>query len=137
MKQVTLNAKDVLGQDFTLVDSFENVKKASKGLLKMFGAMNELEDKAKAENRDLLLPEYGMVINEYVVKNVADLLHLSATDTKSLEKMSRSDVTKFYEKVAEEFCQMKVPTMGDATGVGEDDESVESNDKGLKTVDPK
>ncbi|WP_303048954.1 hypothetical protein [Lactobacillus gasseri] len=32
-KVVTLNAKDVLGKDYTVIDSFENVKKPVKALL--------------------------------------------------------------------------------------------------------
>lgn len=139
-KVVTLNAKDVLGKDYPVIDSFENVKKTSEGLIAMLNAMDEVETKAKEEKRDPLLPEYALVIDEYMIKNVAKLLNLGAEDTKKLTKMSRSDVAKFYEKVAEEFCQMRVPSMGAITGVGEEDKednSVEQPKEKLKTVDPK
>lgn len=139
-KVVTLNAKDVLGKDYQVIDSFENVKKTSKGLIAMLNAMDEVETKAKEEKRDPLLPEYALVIDEYIIKNVAKLLNLGTEDTKKLSEMSRSDVAKFYEKVAEEFCQMRVPSMGAITGVGEEDKednSVEQPKEKLKTVDPK
>ena len=139
-KVVTLNAKDALGKDYPVIDSFENVKKTSKGLIAMLNAMDEVETKAKEEKRDPLLPEYALVIDEYIIKNVAKLLNLGAEDTKKLTEMSRSDVAKFYEKVAEEFCQMRVPSMGAITSVGEEDKednSVEQPKEKLKTVDPK
>lgn len=139
-KVVTLNAKDSLGKDYPVIDSFENVKKTSKGLIAMLNAMDEVETKAKEEKRDPLLPEYALVIDEYIIKNVAKLLNLGTEDTKKLSEMSRSDVAKFYEKVAEEFCQMRVPSMGAITGVGEEDKednSVEQPKEKLKTVDPK
>ncbi|KOH02411.1 hypothetical protein LJ16_03620 [Lactobacillus johnsonii 16] len=133
-KVVTLNAKNVLGKDFSVIDTFENVKKTNKGLLDMFKAMDDVEDKAKEEHRDPLLPEYGMVINEYILKNVTKLLNLGSEDAKKLNEMSRSDLAEFYQKVAEEFCQMQVPTMGAVTGVGED---TKQSKEELKTVDPK
>lgn len=139
-KVVTLNAKDVLGKDYTVIDSFENVKKTSRGLIAMLNAMDEVETKAKEEKREPLLPEYALVIDEYIIKNVAKLLNLGAEDTKKLNEMSRSDVAEFYEKVAEDFCQMRVPSMGAITGVGEEDKedgSVEQPKEKLKTVDPK
>ena len=42
-KVVTLNAKDALGKDYPVIDSFENVKKTSKGLIAMLNAMDEVE----------------------------------------------------------------------------------------------
>lgn len=139
-KVVTLNAKNVLGKDYRVIDSFENVKKVSKGLIAMLNAMDEVGNKAKEEKREPLLPEYALVIDEYIIRNVAKLLNLGADDTKKLNEMSKSDVTKFYEKVAEEFCQMRVPSMGAATGVGEGNEegdSAEQSEGKLKAVDPK
>ncbi|WP_175532674.1 hypothetical protein [Lactobacillus gasseri] len=106
----------------------------------MLNAMDEVETKAKEEKREPLLPEYALVIDEYIIKNVAKLLNLGAEDTKKLNEMSRSDVAEFYEKVAEDFCQMRVPSMGAITGVGEEDkedDSVEQPKEKLKTVDPK
>lgn len=66
-KVVTLNAKDALGKDYPVIDSFENVKKTSKGLIAMLNAMDEVETKAKEEKRDPLLPEYALVIDEYII----------------------------------------------------------------------
>ena len=139
-KVVTLNAKNVLGKDYRVIDSFENVKKTSKGLIAMLNAMDEVETKAKEEKREPLLPEYALVIDEYIIRNVAKLLNLGTEDTKKLNEMSRSDVAKFYEKAAEEFCQMRVPSMGAVTGVGKEnkeDDSTEQSKGKLKAVDPK
>lgn len=108
---VTFKSEKALGRNYTLLDSFENVKKASKGLEEMFNALDKLEEKHTKEDETTPLYEYGRVINEYTIKNVATLIGLSSKDAKRLEKMSRSDVSDFYSELIDKFCQMTVPSV--------------------------
>lgn len=108
-KVVTFKAKDVLGQDFSVMDSTENVKRVSNGLKRIFSAMDKV-DKDHPKN-DQTVMDYSDAIVDAVIEDVADLLHLSKEDGKKLMGMSYSDVSGFYEKVANEFLGMQVPSV--------------------------
>ncbi|WP_297820016.1 hypothetical protein [uncultured Lactobacillus sp.] len=109
--KVTFNAQKVLGQDFTIIDTMSNVQKAAKGYEKLLDAIDELEQKNAKKSEITPLYEYGNLINEYTVKNVASLLGLNKAQTKKLENMSRSEIAEFYAEVVEKFCQMTVPSV--------------------------
>lgn len=108
-KVVTFNAKDVLGQDFSVMDSTENVKKVSKGLKHIFDAIDKV-DKAHPD-KDQTIMDYNDAIVDAVVADTAELLHLSKEDAKKLQGMSYSDIFDFYKKVADKFLGMKVPSV--------------------------
>lgn len=108
-KVVTFNAKDVLGQDFSVMDSTENVKKVSEGLKNVFAAIEKV-DKEHPKN-DQTVMDYNDAIVDAVVADTAELLHLSKEDSKKLQSMSYSEIFEFYNEVADKFLSMKVPSV--------------------------
>ena len=108
-KVVTFKAKDVLGQDFSVMDSTENVKKVSKGLKHIFSAIEKVDK--DHPNNDQTVMDYNDAIVDAVIEDTADLLHLSKEDSKKLMGMSYSDISGFYEKVANDFLGMQVPSV--------------------------
>ncbi|CCI81638.1 hypothetical protein [Lactobacillus hominis] len=104
--KVNFDAKDTLGKNYELIDTYNNVKIVAQSLIDMLNAI----DKEEKKNPDMNFIEYGELINRYVKKNVARILGLDAKGVKKLDNMSRSDVTKFYEELADKFCDMTVPS---------------------------
>lgn len=105
---VKFDAKDVLGKDYELMDTFDNVKIVAKGMEHLLDALNKEEEK-KGDNITFL--DYDEVINEETKKNVATVLGLTGEAAKKINGMSRSDVSEFYSELVEKFCQMEVPSV--------------------------
>lgn len=107
-KAVTFKAQDVLGKDFTIVDTFSNIKKIDAGMENIFSAIDEV-DKEKGD--DATFMQYNDAISEQVIIETGKLLDLTKTDTKKLESMPYSDVFAFYSEAVDKFLGMEVPSV--------------------------
>lgn len=102
-KTVTLKATTVLGKDFTIMDSMENIKKINEGIKQIYKRIDALDQKKET----VLFAEYNEVITDEVVKQVAKLLGLSKDDAKKLEDMSYNDLFTFYSTAVNEYADRK------------------------------
>lgn len=107
-KAVTFKAQDVLGKDFTIVDTFSNIKKIDAGMENIFSAIDKV-DKEKGDNATFM--QYNDAISEQVIVETGKLLDLTKTDTKKLESMPYSDVFAFYSEAVDKFLGMEVPSV--------------------------
>lgn len=107
-KAVTFKAQDVLGKDFTIVDTFSNIKKIDAGMENIFSAIDKV-DKEKGDNATFM--QYNDAISEQVIIETGKLLDLTKTDTKKLESMPYSDVFTFYSEAVDKFLGMEVPSV--------------------------
>lgn len=107
-KAVTFKAQDVLGKDFTIVDTFSNIKKIDAGMENIFSAIDKV-DKEKGDNATFM--QYNDAISEQVIIETGKLLDLTKTDTKKLESMAYSDVFAFYSEAVDKFLGMEVPSV--------------------------
>lgn len=108
-KTVTFHAKDVLGKDFTVIDSNKNIKLVSKGMRNLLDDIDKYETKHAKENKPVTVMDYIDLTNGRVITETGKLLGLNKADTEKLEDMSYSDVYEFYSNVADKFLDMKVP----------------------------
>ena len=106
-KTVTLKATNVLGKDFTIMDSMGNIKKINEGIKQIYKRIDALDQKKET----VLFAEYNEVITDEVVKQVAKLLGLSKDDAKKLEDMSYNDLFTFYSTAVNEFTGMTTPSV--------------------------
>lgn len=132
-KTVTFKAKDVLGKDFTVIDSNKNIKIVSKGMRALLDDIDKYETNQTKENKPVTVMDYTDLTNDRVIEETGKLLGLSKEDTKKLEDMSYSDVYNFYSDVVNKFLDMQVPTSKDYQS------SIDAmNEAALKaTTDPK
>lgn len=107
-KAVTFKAQDVLGKDFTIVDTFSNIKKIDAGMENIFNAIDKV-DKEKGDKATFM--QYNDAISEQVIIETGKLLDLTKTDTKKLESMPYSDVFAFYSEAVDKFLGMEVPSV--------------------------
>ena len=107
-KAVTFKAQDVLGKDFTIVDTFSNIKKIDAGMENIFSAIDKV-DKEKGDNATFM--QYNDAISEQVIIETGKLLDLTKTDTKKLESMPYSEVFAFYSEAVDKFLGMEVPSV--------------------------
>ena len=107
-KAVTFKAQDVLGKDFTVVDTFSNIKKIDAGMENIFSAIDKV-DKEKGDKATFM--QYNDAISEQVIIETGKLLDLTKTDTKKLESMPYSDVFAFYSEAVDKFLGMEVPSV--------------------------
>lgn len=107
-KAVTFKAQDVLGKDFTIVDTFSNIKKIDAGMENIFNAIDKV-DEEKGDNATFM--QYNDAISEQVIIETGKLLDLTKTDTKKLESMPYSDVFAFYSEAVDKFLGMEVPSV--------------------------
>ena len=105
-KVVTFKAKEVLGQDFSVMDSNRNIKKLNKCLKDIYNAMTKLDG-----TKNSTLMDYIEAISELVIKGTADLLKLGKEDADKLSDMSYSEIFNFYSKTVNEFTGMTVPSV--------------------------
>ena len=106
-KTVTLKATNVLGKDFTIMDSMGNIKKINEGIKQIYKRIDDLDQKKET----VLFAEYNEVITDEVIKQVAKLLDLSKDDAKKLEDMSYNDLFTFYSTAVNEFTGMTTPSV--------------------------
>lgn len=107
-KAVTFKAQDVLGKDFTIVDTFSNIKKIDAGMENIFNAIDKV-DEEKGDKATFM--QYNDAISEQVIIETGKLLDLTKTDTKKLESMPYSDVFAFYSEAVDKFLGMEVPSV--------------------------
>ena len=112
-KTVTFDAKEVLGKEYTVIDSNKNIKIVSKGMRNLLEEIDNYETKQAKEEKPVTVMDYVEIIDENVIAETGKLLGLTKTETAKLEDMSYSDVFKFYAKVVKEFLAMKVPNPTD------------------------
>lgn len=111
-KIVKLDAQNVLGREFSIMDTYNNGKIVGKGLRKVYQDLSALDDKSKKDPNSVNLVDYSTTIHADVMEEVPKLLHLSATETKKLQdSMSYSDMEKFYGDCCREFTGINLPTM--------------------------
>lgn len=108
-KTVTFKAKDVLGKDFTIIDSNKNIKLVSKEMRELLENIDKYETKQAKDKKPVTVMDYQDIISDRVIKGTGKLLSLTKEDTDKLEDMSYSDVFKFYADVADKFLAMKIP----------------------------
>lgn len=108
-KVVKFDAKNMLGKDFEVIDSFKNVKKVNAGVRGIFEAIDEYETKQTKAHKPVTMMDYQDIVASRVIENTGALLGLSKEDTAKLEDMSYSDVFKFYSTVANDFLDMDIP----------------------------
>ena len=108
-KTVTFKAKDVLGKDFTIIDSNKNIKLVSKEMRELLENIDKYETKQTKDKKPVTVMDYQDIISARVIKGTGKLLSLTKEDTDKLEDMSYSDVFKFYADVADKFLAMKIP----------------------------
>lgn len=106
-KTATLKAKNVLGKDFTIMDSMTNIKKINAGIKEIYKRINEIDDKED----NPLFADYNAAITDEVVKQVANLLDLTKEDAKKLENMSYNDLFIFYSTAVNSFTGMVAPSV--------------------------
>lgn len=108
-KVVKFNAKDSLGKEFTVVDTFNNVKIVNKDMKDMLDKIDAYEQGQMKAKKQVTLMDYEDIISECVMKGVAHLLTLDKSEKEKLQNMSYSDVFEFYSNVANKFLAMQIP----------------------------
>lgn len=106
-KTATLKAKDVLGKDFTIIDSMNNIKKINAGMKAIYKSIDDMDKK----NKDATFADYNDAITEEVVKQVSNLLNLNKEDSEKLSTMSYSEMFDFYSKAVNDFTGMHTPSV--------------------------
>lgn len=130
-KQVVFKGKEVLGKDFTIVDTHTNVKKVSNGMRAILEDLDKYEERQAKAKKPVTLMDYQDIISDEVIVQTGKLLGLSEEDTKKLENVSYSELFIFYSKAAEEFADMDIPS------VDKIKESLQATNEVANEKDPK
>ena len=130
-KQVVFKGKEVLGKDFTIVDTHTNVKKVSNGMRAILEDLDKYEERQAKAKKPVTLMDYQDIISDEVIAQTGKLLGLSEEDTKKLENVSYSELFTFYSKAAEEFADMDIPS------VDKIKESLQATNEVANEKDPK
>lgn len=112
-KTVVFKGKDTFGKDFTIVDTFNNVKLLNKGMRRILDAIDDYEEKQAKTKKNVTLMDYQDIISSLVIEETGKLLGLGKEDTKKLENVSYSEVFKFYSQASNDFLDMQVPDVTD------------------------
>lgn len=112
-KTVVFKGKDTFGKDFTIVDTFNNVKLLNKGMRRIIDAIDDYEEKQAKAKKNVTLMDYQDIISSLVIEETGKLLGLGKEDTKKLENVSYSEVFKFYSQASNDFLDMQVPDVTD------------------------
>lgn len=112
-KTVVFKGKDTFGKDFTIVDTFNNVKLLNKGMRRILDAIDDYEEKQAKAKKNVTLMDYQDIISGLVIEETGKLLGLGKEDTKKLENVSYSEVFKFYSQASNDFLDMQVPDVSD------------------------
>lgn len=105
---VNFKAKDFLGKDYSLIDTFDNIEKVSDGWQRIINQMDKVEEEKGDKLRFI---DYERVINKQVLKETALILGLNKEETEKLKSTSFSDIFKFYNELCTKFAQMEVPSV--------------------------
>lgn len=105
---VNFKAKDFLGKDYSLIDTFDNVEKVGDGWQRIINQMDKVEEEKGDKLRFI---DYERVINKQVLKETALILGLNKEETEKLKSTSFSEIFKFYNELCTKFAQMEVPSV--------------------------
>lgn len=105
-KVETFKAKEVLGQDYTVLDTNRNIQKIDKCMKAIYEVISKLDS-----SKDPTLMDYNEAISKEVIKGTADLLKLSKDDADKLVDMSYSEIFDFYSKAVDKFTGMRLPSV--------------------------
>lgn len=110
MQTVTFKATDVFGNDIPIMDSFNNVQIVSKGLRRVYKAIDKVDEEKKD---DATLLDYSDAIVPVVVDETCIILgKTSKEDKEQMKRLSYSYIQEFYGKLCKQFTGIELPTVG-------------------------
>lgn len=109
MQTVNFNAKDIFGQNFEILDSFNNVQIVSKGLGRVYKAMDKVDEEKKDDAGFL---DYSNAIIPIVLDETCVLLGLTTKEDKEkMKNLSYSTIQDFYAEACKKFTGIELPTI--------------------------
>ena len=109
MQTVNFNAKDIFGKNFEILDSFNNVQIVSKGLSRVYKAMDKVDEEKKDDAGFL---DYSNAIIPIVLDETCVLLGLTTKEDKEkMKNLSYSTIQDFYAEACKKFTGIELPTI--------------------------
>ena len=109
MQTVNFNAKDIFGKNFEILDSFNNVQIVSKGLGRVYKAMDKVDEEKKDDAGFL---DYSNAIIPIVLDETCVLLGLTTKEDKDkMKNLSYSTIQDFYAEACKKFTGIELPTI--------------------------
>ena len=109
MQTVNFNAKDIFGKNFEILDSFNNVQIVSKGLGRVYKAMDKVDEEKKDDAGFL---DYSNAIIPIVLDETCVLLGLATKEDKDkMKNLSYSTIQDFYAEACKKFTGIELPTI--------------------------
>lgn len=109
MQTVNFNAKDIFGKNFEILDSFNNVQIVSKGLGRVYKAMDKVDEEKKD---DVGFLDYSNAIIPIVLDETCVLLGLTTKEDKEkMKNLSYSTIQDFYAEACKKFTGIELPTI--------------------------
>lgn len=109
MQTVTFKAKDVFGQDIPIMDSFNNVQIVSKGLGRVYKAIDKVDEEKKD---DATLLDYSNAITPVIVDETCTILGKTSKEDKAqMNRLSYSYIQEFYGELCKKFTGIDLPTV--------------------------
>lgn len=109
MQTVKFNAKDIFGKNFEILDSFNNVQIVSKGLGRVYKAMDKVDEEKKDDAGFL---DYSNAIIPIVLDETCVLLDLTTKEDKEkMKNLSYSTIQDFYAEACKKFTGIELPTI--------------------------
>ena len=109
MQTVNFNAKDIFGKNFEILDSFNNVQIVSKGLGRVYKAMDKVDEEKKDDAGFL---DYSNAIIPIVLDETCVLLGLTTKEDKEkMKNLSYSAIQDFYAEACKKFTGIELPTI--------------------------
>lgn len=108
MSKVVTFDIDGLGKKTELIDTMANVQKVSKGLRRVYEAIDKVDDE---KGDDAIMLDYSVALNPVLITNVKELLGLNEKEAKKLEDVSYSDLEEAYGEACKEFVGLEMPTV--------------------------
>lgn len=109
MQTVNFNAKDIFGKNLEILDSFNNVQIVSKGLGRVYKAMDKVDEEKKDDAGFL---DYSNAIIPIVLDETCVLLGLTTKEDKEkMKNLSYSTIQDFYAEACKKFTGIELPTI--------------------------
>lgn len=109
MQTVNFNAKDIFDKNFEILDSFNNVQIVSKGLGRVYKAMDKVDEEKKDDAGFL---DYSNAIIPIVLDETCVLLGLTTKEDKEkMKNLSYSTIQDFYAEACKKFTGIELPTI--------------------------
>lgn len=109
MQTVNFNAKDIFGKNFEILDSFNNVQIVSKGLGRVYKALDKVDEEKKDDAGFL---DYSNAIIPIVLDETCVLLGLTTKEDKEkMKNLSYSTIQDFYAEACKKFTGIELPTI--------------------------